>query len=301
MPATVPDRKSRHVTGRVPKMSETQYDMATSAQIAAALFLAGVSGLLIAVWLSNLLPDQPSLPLVSSPDGGGWEDGDPNETLDVESPEDPSDDPSLSNDQEVSQLEQITEQVMTLSDSAASMTQPNAFTDPSGGGNPGSAEGTGGRPFGSGGPGRGGQKREQRWVVEFADRGNLKSYAAQLEGLNIEIGCAFPDGRIFYLSNMSSNPTVRTAQLSSDDGRLFMNWEGGDRVKADIELLQKAGVPEPETGKILHFYDPAVEQKMLQLELSYANKSPDQIRRTYFTVKKNGGQYEFVVTNQKLR
>ena len=137
--------------------------------------------------------------------------------------------------------------------------------------------------------------------MEFADRGNLKSYAAQLDALKIELGCAFPDGRIFYLSGMSANPLIRQERLSADDQRMFMNWEGGDRVKADIELLKKAGVPEPQTGKILHFYDPATEQKMAQMELSYAGKPSDQIRRTYFKAQRSGSTYEFVVTNQKLR
>ena len=232
MPATVPDRRSRHVTGRVPKMSETQYETATAAQIAAALGLAGLAALLIAIWLSNLLPEHKAVPIDMSTGDGGWEDGDPDETLDVESPEDPTDDPSLSNDQNESQLEEITEQVLTLSENAASMVQPNNFTDPSGGGNPGSAEGSGGRPYGSGGPGRGGHKREQRWIVEFAEKGNLKSYARQLDAFKIELGCAFKDGRIYYLSNMSTSPVLRQERLSASDQRLFMNWEGGDRVKA---------------------------------------------------------------------
>ena len=63
MPATVPDRKSRHVTGRVPQMSETSYETATGAQIAAALGLLGFAALLIAIWLSNLLPEHTAIPI----------------------------------------------------------------------------------------------------------------------------------------------------------------------------------------------------------------------------------------------
>ena len=248
-----------------------------------------------------MLPDQQAIPIEITSGDGGWEDGDPNETLDVESPEDPSDDPSLSNDQSESQLEQITEQVLTLSDTAASMVQPNNFTDPSGGGNPGSAEGTGGRPYGSGGPGRGGTKRENRWIVEFAESGGLKSYAAQLDQFKIELGCAFPDGRIYYVGNLSASPNVRQARLSSDDTRLFMNWTGGEREKADIELLTNAGVPNPAQGRILHFYHPETEQMLARLELEYGNKPVDQIRRTQFQVRKAGSSYEFVVVSQKLK
>ncbi len=301
MSTAVPDRKSRRVTGRVPVMSETKYDVATSMQIAAAVGLGLFVAILIAIWLSNLLPDVQSIPIVMETGDGGFEDGNPDETLDVESPLDPTDDPSLSNDQSETQLEEITEQILTLSATAAQMQQPNDYADASGGGNPGSAEGSG-RPFGSGGGVRGGVKREQRWFVEFADQGNLKSYAKQLEFFKIELGCAFKDGRIYYLKNMSSSPSLREERLNSKDQRLFMNWQGGDRVKADIELLTKAGVPQAEEGMVLHFYDPSTEQMLAQLEAERAGgRPPEQIRRTRFQVKKAGSGFEFVVTSQKLR
>ena len=133
MSSSVPDRKSRHVTGRVPVMSETKYDVATAAQIAVFLGLLGFVGILIAIWLSNLLPEHQAIPMIMESGDGGWEDGSPDETLNVESPEDPSDDPSLSNDQSESQLEQITEQMVSLSDTAATLTNPNDFSDASGG------------------------------------------------------------------------------------------------------------------------------------------------------------------------
>lgn len=301
MSTTVPDRKARRVTGRVPVMRETKYEIATAAQIAIAVALGAFAAFLIAVWLSNLIPTVDIVDVVMTSGDGGFEDGDPDESLDVESIEDPTDDPSVSNDQDMTQLEEITEQVMTLSENASAITQPNEYTDPNAGGNPGSAEGTGGRPLGTGGKGRGGTKREQRWVVEFADKGNLKSYARQLDFFNIEIGCAFKDGRIFYASQLSGSPVKREARLNSDDKRLYMNWQGGERIKADLELLAKAGVPSPESGTVLHFYDPATEQIMARVEMEYAGKPIEQIRRTYFQVRRAGSGYEFFVTDQKLR
>lgn len=301
MSLVVPDRESRHVTGRKPVMTETRYDIATSAQIASVLGLGILVTLLIAIWLSNLLPEVEVVPVVTTTGDGGWEDGSPDESLNVESPDPETDDPSLSNDQDVSQLEEITEQMATLTDTAAALQNPTAFTDPSSGGNPGSADGTGGRPFGSGGGGRGGTKREQRWLVQFADKGDLKSYARQLDFFKIELGCAFPDGRVFYLSNMSSSPNLREARLSSDDQRLFMNWQGGERIKADIELLTKAGVQNAAEGTILHFYDPGTEQMLARLEQEYGGHQPQEIRRTYFQAKRSGSEYEFIVTSQKLK
>ena len=300
MPASVPDRKSRHVTGRVPVMGETSYDIATSAQIAAGLALAALVALLIAIWLSNLLPDTQAVPVIMEAGDGGFEDGSPDESLSVESPLDPTDDPAITNEQDVSQLEQITEQVVTLSQNVSELTPPSETSDQSG--NPGSADGTGGRPFGTGGGIRGGTKREQRWFVEFADKGDLRSYARQLDFFKIELGCAFKDGRMVYLKNISGSPVVRTERLNSNDKRLFMNWQGGDRVKADIELLQKAGIKDAESGMVLHFYDPATEQLLAKIEMERAGGRPaEQIRRTYFQVKKAGSGYEFVVSSQKLR
>lgn len=302
MSTSVPDRKSRRVVGRIPVMRETAYEMATSAQIALACGLAAFGALLIAIWLSNLLPEIESLEVVMTSGDGGFEDGDPDESLDVESIEDPTDDPSVSNDQDVVQLEEITEQVITLSETASQLTAPNEYTDPNSGGNPGSAEGSGGRPLGTGGRGNGGTKREQRWIVEFADKGDLKSYARQLDFFNIELGCAFRDGRIFYAKNLAGTPVVRQAKLNSDDKRLFMNWAGGsERKKADLDLLAKARVPDPGSGTVLHFYDPATEQLMAKVEKAYSGKPIEQIRRTYFQVRKAGSGYEFFVTNQKLR
>lgn len=295
------DRSVRHTTGKIPVMNETLYDRTTSWQIALFVGLAGLAALLFAVWLANFLPEVVSKPMMMESGTGGFEDGAPDETLHVESPEDPSDDPSLSNDQSETQLEQITEQIITLSANAAAMQAPNEYSDPSGGGNPGSAQGTGGRPLGSGGGAGGGVKRENRWVVQFADKNNLKAYAKQLEFFKIELGCAFKNGQIYYLSNMSSNPQLRQETLSSEDKRLFMSWQGGDRVKADRELLAKAGVPNTEKGTPLHFYHPETEQMLANLEFSFGNKKPEQIRRTSFQVRKNGSGYEFVVTSQKLK
>jgi hypothetical protein len=127
-----------------------------------------------------------------------------------------------------------------------------------------------------------------------------------LDFFGIELGCRFPDeGRLVFLSKMSqANPTQR--EIKETDGekekRLFMNWQDGsqDRVQADIELFKKANV-DAGTGVIMHFYPAETEQLMAQLELAYGNKKTEEIRRTYFQVRRNGGGYEFVVTKQLLK
>ena len=178
-----------------PHIKLTKYEVAVSTLITTATCAGLAFIVMVFIWLSNLLPAPESKAVTMLPSGdGGWEDGDPNATPNVESPEDAAMDPSLANEEtDVTELEEVVEQVTEVADNAASMVAPNEFSDQRNTGVPGSADGTGGRPLGSGGPGRGGTKREQRWFVEFGDKGDLKSYAAQLDFFGIELGAMFPD------------------------------------------------------------------------------------------------------------
>ncbi|MFN9718329.1 MAG: hypothetical protein ACK58L_06535 [Planctomycetota bacterium] len=291
-----------------PHVKLTKYDIVVSTLMTSAVCAVLALFVMIMIWLSNLIPVPVSKQVEMMPAGdGGWEDGDPNATPDVESPEDASLDPSLANEEsDVTELEQITEQVMEVAENAASIVAPNEFADNRNTGNPGSAEGKGGRPLGSGGPGRGGAKREQRWYVEFAEKGDLKSYAEQLDFFGIELGCRFPDqGRLVFLSQLSQPvPTQREIREADGDKekRLFMNWQEGsqERVQADLELFQKAKIDAGQ-GVIMHFYPAETEQMLAQLELAYDNKKTEEIRRTYFQVRRGGSGYEFVVTKQLLK
>ena len=282
-------------------MRETRYDLMTSFVIATALLLAGTVILLIAVWLTNLLPEPSTLGVQMLSGEGGFEDGLPDQTLLVESPEDPSDDPSLSNDQQETQVEQILDKVISATGEASQLKLPNLYTHAFSGGNPGSADGTGGRPLGSGGPGQGGLKWEQRWYVEFAERGDLQSYAQQLDFFGIELGITFRNGRVVYLRHLSTSAVRRDSRADVGDQRLFMNWQGGKRIEADRELLARAGVSDITSGTILHFYPAETENMLIQLEREFAGQSPDKIRRTNFKVVSSENEFRFVVTSQKYR
>lgn len=285
-----------------PVIKVTRYDLVTSFLISSGGLLATTLVILIAIWLASRIPTKVILEPMMTAGDGGFEDGQEDATPDVESPEDPTDDPSVTNDEDVTELMEITDPVMEASETAAQLVEPVAFTDDRNTGNPGSAEGTGGRPLGTGGGGRGGTPREQRWFVSFADKGDLKSYARQLDFFKIELGVMFPaESRLVYMSNIAADrPTTREVKTGDNEKRLFMNWEGGDRKEADAELFQKAGV-DARPGVILHFYPDELEQSLARLELSYANRTSAQIRRTYFQVKRAGDGFEFTVTDQKLK
>jgi hypothetical protein len=289
-----------------PHIKTTRYDVAVSILLTTATCAGLAFVVMLFIWLSNLIVPPPSKAVTMLPAGdGGFEDGDPDASPDVESPEDAVTDPSLANEEtDVTQLEEVIEQVTEVADNAASVVAPNEFTQQQNSGIPGSAEGKGGRPLGSGGPGRGGAKREQRWFVEFAEQGNLDTYAAQLDFFKIELGAMFPDeGRLVYLNSMSSpNPVAREVKTGDSEKRLFMAWQDGseDRRKADLELFQKAKIDASE-AQIMHFYPAETEEMLARRELEYGNKTAQEIRRTYFQVKRTGGGFEFVVTKQLLK
>ena len=293
---------------RSPHIKLTKYDVAVSALSTSALCAVLTLIVMVFIWLSNLLPTPQKKQVIMLPPGdGGYEDGDPNATPNVESPEDASFDPSLANEEtDVTELEQVTEQVVEYAENAAAIVAPNEFTGSKNTGSLGSAEGTGGRPLGSGGPGRGGAKREQRWIVEFADKGDLESYAAQLDFFGIELGAMFQaDGRLVYLSNMSAEkPATREIKEGAAGGeqRLFMNWAEGseERRQADAELFQKAGIDASAAG-ILHFYTSETETLMATIEQEFGGHAAAEIRKTYFRVRKVGNGYEFFVHKQLLK
>jgi hypothetical protein len=299
----VPDRRARLVTGRVPVMGETSYDLTSSLGIAALLVLLGGVVLLVSIWASSFLSENytPSVQMIVS--DGGVDDGSPDDSLDVESPEDLSDDPSLANDQQETQLEQALEAMINATGSVSALNFSNDLADETSSGLPGSAEGSGGRPLGAAGKGRkGGIPPEERWFIEFAERDSLELYAAQLDHFGIELAAAFPDRRVFYVRKLSSGFETREERIDGGDQRLFMNWKGGgQRVQADRELLEKAGVPDLSNAVVLHFYPAETEQLLARTEAEYANRPIEQVRRTSFRVTGGPGAFRFVVEAQKYR
>lgn len=294
------------MNARAPHIKLTKYDVAVSILQTSAVCAGLTFIVMLFIWLSNLLPAPVSRKVELMPAGdGGWEDGTPDATPKVESPEDATVDPSMANEEtDVTQLEEVVEQVVEVSENAATIDAPNESTQNQTSGIPGSADGTGGRPLGSGGPGRGGAKRENGWIVEFADKGDIESYAAQLDYFGIELGLLIKEeSRLIYVSNLSKpKPDTREVRTGDGEKRLYMNWQDGsqERVKADMELMKKAGL-DGSLGTIIHFYPAKTEQQMAQLEVDFQNQQPSAIRRTTFGVRRQGSGFEFVVSKQVLK
>lgn len=283
-----------------PVLQVTRYDRVAAAAIAIFAAIVVAFGGVTAVWVSS----RPAGKLVAVPVEivelpGGSEDGSPDETLRVDSPDPERPDASPAEEMaDKAEVEQTLETVVEMSDAATEMVQQQFDTGVQNTGKAGSASGTGRRALGSG-PGVAGFPREERWYVRFGDRLTVDEYAKQLEFFGIELGALLPDGRLAYLANPSQKPPMlRYTNSGADEKRLYMSWQGGERRNADLDLFARAGLTVPAGATILHFYSADAENQLARLELDYRNRKVQQIRRTYFSVEKDGAGFKFVVTKQ---
>ncbi len=289
-----------------PVLRVTQYDRAAAGVIAAFFVLVVICVCIVSLWLSTRpVPAALAVPVEIVDLPGGFLDGSIDETLRVDAagPEvfnaSPADEVSTTQLEIAESLESST----SISDiaGAAAPTQQQFET---GGtkniGQKGSAKGTGRRPFGYGGPGAG-LPREQRWYVRFDSQVSLDEYAKQLDFFQIELGALLADGRLGIISQMSQNkPPVRYIARGSDEQRLFMTWQGGERRFADVQLFAKAGITVPGDAPLFQFYPKNVEAQLATLERDYRNRTAREIKRTYFVVIPQGGGYAFQVIRQTL-
>ena len=295
----LPDR-TKPLDVQSPVLRVTRYEQVS------AFLVAIVAGLVFAVvllgfaWYSTRIPKpREPVPVELVELTGGSEDGAVGETLRVDSPLEANPEagaPESASDEP--EVRESLDNVLELTDTAVTQTTRQfdmGVRNPVG--QPGSAEGTGRRPLGSGPGSGGGFPREQRWMVRFGDQANLDEYARQLDFFGIEFGAVI-DGKLVYLSKLSSpRPATRTAANGANEKRLYMTWRGGGRKQADLQLFRKAGI-EVGNGVIFHFYPKETEDRLARLELDYRKRKANDIRRTFFAVKSAETGYEFAVAHQ---
>lgn len=281
-----------------PVLRVTNYEKVSNTLIGVVLGLMVAAFLTVMYYLSTHdFQVEAETELIAIIPPGGEEDGAPNETLKVESPEDITDDPSEADlPSEETQLEETLENVVEFNDNASQFVQDQVQEQFETSGKPGSADGTGRSPLGEGG-GEGGLSPAQRWVIRFSQNDTLQEYATQLDYFGIEFG-VLKNSKVYYVSNMANaKPTVREKPISKDEQRLYMTWQDSGRRSSDVKLMKKAGV-DASTLPVLHFYPNKTESMLLSLELKYRNRAAHEIKRTYFTVRKQGQGYVFLVTRQ---
>jgi hypothetical protein len=283
-----------------PVLRVTRYEQVSAFLVAILAGLVVAVGLLSFAWYTTRAPKpKEPVPVELIEVTGGSEEGAVGETLRVDSPLEANPDAgaaeSASDEPEV---RESLDSVLELTDAAVTQTDRQfdmGVRAPAG--QPGSAEGTGRRPLGSGPGSGGGFPREQRWMIRFGDQANLDEYARQLDYFGIEFG-AVVGGKMVYLSQLASpRPATRTAAGGANEKRLYMTWRGGSRKQADLQLFRKAGI-EVGTGVLFHFYPKETEDRLARLELAYRKRKANDIRRTFFVVNRVEGGYEFAVVHQ---
>ena len=295
---------------KMPFLKFSNYDVTSSLLMALGLGVVGA-----VLWAFSLfwstIPEKPPafVPLeMVERVGGGVEDGDPDATLNIESPDVQSDEVMQQNEvTEVSPVSEMAEiasdqiDFELIGDGVASGPQTGEKIQSAQTGiddRNGNATGTGNRrPLGFGPGNGGGVAAELRWYIRFADGSSLTEYAKQLDFFGIELGAVLPDGRLAYISGLAGSPKVRYGASGKDEKRLYMKWDSGDRRRADEKLFQKAGITVGQ-NVIFHFYPAQTEQLMVTLEVNFAKRKLREIRRTYFVVNTKGAGYEFQITRQ---
>lgn len=276
-----------------PVMKVNSFDRLSAGMISFVFGLILVVVAIVIWWFTTRPPRTQFLTPMEMVEVGGEEDGVPDETLQLESPEDPTENPSPTDElMEETELTEFVEDVVELADNATQQVNAIPVTKP---GNPGSAVGTGRARLGNG-PGNA-VPNEERWYIKYSDKTSVDEYAKQLDFFGIEMGALLPSGQLVLMSNMSTSPKKTVKSSGKGESRLYMTWQAGNRKAADETLFKKIGV-DVSNAILFHFYPKKTEQMLLQLEYEYKKRKASEIRRTYFVAAKKGSGFQFVVTKQ---
>jgi len=282
-----------------PELRVTQFDQVSSWLIALVAGFGLFVFVLTIAWFSiQPVHVREPIPVEIVELTGGVEDGEVEETLKLDTDAPETEQASLAEEEsDVPEIQETLDNVMDLAAEATNQAEKQFETDTRNAGKKGKASGTGKRALGMG-AGKGGVSREQRWYVSYNDRETLEEYGRQLDFFHIELGTLTPDGRLVYLSKLSTpTPASRTVTSGRDEQRLYMTWQGGARRKADLQLFQKARINVGQ-GVLMQFYPPDVEKILSRLELAFKKRPVQEIRRTYFSTRPVENGYEFYVTQQ---
>ncbi len=150
--------------------------------------------------------------------------------------------------------------------------------------------------------------RHERWELKFAAR-NAQGYAKQLDYFKIELG-AVGGGRkeIEYASNLSGTPVKRVGPGGKAEKRLYFMWrQAGPLEDYERQLMSKAGIS-VDSRLILKFLTEELEKVLATVEKQNAVKtlgrdvkSREYLKTIFECRPTNGGNFEWVVIEQKFR
>lgn len=279
-----------------PVLGTTRYDRVSAGMIALLFAMCVLAGASLAIWLVNLRFSPPEAdPEITSTVLAEGDDSQTPEPLKVETPADPSKDPSLVDvDDSEPSAEQTINDVLLNANATSKQLSEMLSLDPNDGGTAGSLVGDADPPISS--SDREIRPEHLRWYIRFPDRGSLETYAAQLDYFGIEVGVKKKGQPIVLLSNVSRSRAKQTTITSGTQRPNVMTflWIGGGRKRADLRLFkEKAGI-DASTGIILHLYPAKTVQLLRDAERKAAKRPVRDILRTYFSVVRTAEGFAFV-------
>jgi hypothetical protein len=145
--------------------------------------------------------------------------------------------------------------------------------------------------------------RVERWRIKLTES-SVDGFARLLDTMQIEIG-ALGGGikSVDYANNLSGAIKKRSVEGGKHEKRLFFAPLDKKSELWTRQLLGKGGI-QTQGRVILHFYSTKAEDLLAEVEnraLQKAGKRLDEVRRTYFSVRRSGRSFQFVVDKQEYR
>lgn len=285
-----------------PALMETRYDRWTSFLLSVVLVTLLLVAWLSAVWVTNRIWDIPFPSTIELIEIAG---GDPRgvegaiQQVDGRQHQNVEDMSVIDRPNDQVQIEnQITQWLDALAELPMEILDQQEAPDKDSYGKAGNQSGNSTqRGLGERGAGNG-LPREQRWVILYSSGQSLAEYAQLLDYFKIELG-AIVEGRVVYVSQVSTESPGQRTRLPGEDRRIRWLWRGGQRRQTDAFLLKNAGLPIDESTIIMQFLPSEVEASLAQLERAYKDVSVQDIQRTAFGIRSGNEGFSFYVIEQE--
>ena len=285
-----------------PALMETRYDRWTSFLLSLVLVTLLLVAWLSAVWVTNQILDIPFPSTIELIEIAG---GDPRgvegaiQQVDGRQYQNVEDMSVIDRPNDQVQIEnQITQWLDALAELPMEILDQQEAPDKDSYGKAGNQSGNSTqRGLGEGGAGNG-LPREQRWVILYSSGQSLAEYAQLLDYFKIELG-AIVEGRVVYVSQVSTESPGQRTRLPGEDRRIRWLWRGGQRRQTDAFLLKNAGLPIDESTIIMQFLPSEVEASLAQLERAYKDVSVQDIQHTAFGIRSGNEGFSFYVIEQE--
>lgn len=161
----------------------------------------------------------------------------------------------------------------------------------------GGANGPGGGKGDGGGGGNdlaGRAAKQARWILKFESK-STQDYLAQFEGLGAEIAFAAEGNKWKFFPRPATNPSLSNLRTLANENRLYWIDDKPQNVTSAAAALGVSG------SEMIMFLPLDLEKRMLEMELSYRKRQPEQIQTTTFGVTRSGGEYDVIVLDQVAR